>query len=432
MVMLPIYILGVLSNALVSSINSRKNIASTKAIHNSQADLQKYLHGETYRQQVANQLRGFNLTHGWPLMNEPSVIAETLESLRENDHIPLYLIIAPVPQAGITKELGSIWVELSNFLQEEFQLNSRWPIAYGGYKVGYPVCPAIDITNIFAGLKGVPVLYMAPYVTNREHVLGVTISFWGLGDSVKPSTHNFEIDVRKLYIDEIRRETEENLRRIKEELIEDVVQKAENELTEGERRIKNNIAIFAEEKRLLNAGNEFEYIDNELRKYKDVRPSGATYHKMAEKITSVIKLLSSSIADLYFVLEYDERPRYPEISLSVKRSWLPELFTRGMSNENKDGFTRTSGVQFLANLDESYFRMVVSSMGKHYARTYIDEFRKLSYKPSLEDDEWTDDSSETLTALESDGRNSYQLTMAQPKLDAAYTPVKKRVNSGEI
>jgi len=361
---LPIYIFGALANALVSSINSRKQLASQRAMQKGQQEFQRQLHGETYKQQIATQLRAFALSNTWPLKTAPSDIADMLVG---DERIPLYLIIAPAQQSGIQKELYSIWEELCNFFVATFSVDSRWPVVHGGYKSGYQVSRTQDIMTIFAGIRGIPTLYIAPYSTNRDNILGVTIAFWGLGTSTKPVIQNFELDVRKLYIDEIRQETEEYMRRCDE-----------NRLGESPDRslMEENIKVFNAEGKLLEK-NDFYYLDQNLNFYKSVRPSKATYNQIADKILPVIKLLSAAIVDMYFALEYNEEPRFPEIAFAIKESSpLPELLSRGISDVSGK-FARMSGEQFLTGLNESYVRLIVENADLRYITEFESQFGSL-------------------------------------------------------
>lgn len=281
--------------------------------------------------------------------------------------IPLYLIIAPTQQAGIQKELYSIWEELCNFFVTTFSVDSRWPVVHGGYKSGYQVSRTQDIMTIFAGIKGIPTLYMAPYSTNRDNILGVTIAFWGLGTSTKPMIQNFELDMRKLYIDEIRQETEEFMRRREENWLDEFP-----DMT----LMEENVKVFRAERKLLEK-NDFYYLDQNLNFYKSVRPSRATYNQIADKILPVVKLLSAAIADMYFALEYNEEPRYPEIASAIKESsTLPELLSRGISDVSGK-FARMSGEQFLKGLNESYVRLIVENADMLYVKECERQFSRL-------------------------------------------------------
>ncbi len=379
--MLPIYIFGALSNALVSSINSRKqqamqeliaerNIDAQRANLDKQLSQQRLLHQEGYKQQIANQLRTYALANTWPLSTSPSQIAEQVLSV--NGNVPLYLIVAPVEQTGVQKEICSVWEELKNFLLKAFAPNSNTPVYQGKYKPGFPVVPQTDIINIFSGMKNVPTLYIAPYSTNRGNALGITIGFWGLLENKDaPTVQNFEIDFRKLYLDQIREDTYK---------YKDLCDKGI--LTfDSTTELGKNFAIFEEEKKYFEKGADFNDLDNNTNLYKNLRPSRGTYSNIVEKIVPIVKLLSVAIVDMYFVLEYGTKPSMPQIAQSCKGA-VPDLRLRGVK-DNSDQFVLTFGSEFLNDLLESYITVLIKNVDDASAIKYLPLFNEAQIQGAL-------------------------------------------------
>lgn len=375
MPMLPIYIFGALANALVSSINSRKQQALQEKLAGQNQDLQReniqtqlknqlQIHAEGYKQQIATQLRSYALTNSWPLDIAPSHIAEMLNG---GEHVPLFLVVAPAQQSGIQKELYSMWEELRNFFLNAFPLNSHTPVVHGGYKANYPVSRSQDVVKIFAGIKGIPTLYIAPYSTARDSILGVMVAFWGLGGAEQPAVQNFELDVRKLYVDEIRKEACDYKERCDDGRL----------IWDEKSAMAANWSVFDQEKRLLERKNDFKYLDQRMNFYQAIRPSKDTYISIGDQILPIIQLFSSAIVDTYFVLEYGTKPLFPCLAQRIiGEKQLPELLSRGMTSPS-DEFGTITGIDFANGLRESYARIIVDNADVSVCRQAINEFEKL-------------------------------------------------------
>lgn len=373
---LPIYIFGALSNALVSSINSRKQRAlqeklsrEGQAVQCENLELQlehtRLLHQEGYKQQIANQLRAFALTSSWPLDVEPSYIAKMLNG---NGHVPLFLVVAPAQQAGIQRELYSLWEDLHNFFLAAFPLDSQTPVVHGGYRPNYPVSRSQDVMKIFAGIKNIPTLYLAPYSTERDNVLGVTVAFWGLGGAKQPAILNFELDVRKMYIDEIRQEAYMYRKKCDA-----------GSLDWDERSpLATNWTLFEKERGLLERQNDFQYLDLVLNFYRTVSPSRKTYISMSDQILPVIKLFTAAIVDTYFVLEYGTNPKFPALSRQIlEGAKMPELLSRGIASPSID-FGAMEGLDFVNRLGESYTRIIATYADVDVCKRSAEMFGELS------------------------------------------------------
>lgn len=378
MSMLPIYIFGALSNALVSSINSRKQQALNKEIADdnraaqretllTQLEQQCLLHREGYKQQIANQLRAYELTHTWPLDTTPAQIAQMIE---DDGNVPMYLVIAPAVQSGIQKELSSVWTEISNFVLTIFRASSDTPVIHGGYRQGYSVSPTQDYMKIFAGISSVPTLYIAPFSGCRDNVLGITMAFWGMNSSgQRPIAQNFEIDIRKLYVDEIRKETLEYESKCVEKGLP----------LETNPDLQKNIEIFKQEKDYIAKDLSYEYLDQVLNHYKGLRPVKETYLNISKKIIPMIQMLSVAVADLYFVLEYGTMPKLPGMLGNEKfRNNIPELIMRGVLDPT-DNFTTISGEDFAKNLLSSYSTMIAKNAPAETAAHSIQLFQSINH-----------------------------------------------------
>lgn len=369
--LLPIYIFGALANALVSSINSRKQQALQEKLsregrcaqqdsQRQQQEFQIELHERGYRERIAEQLRAFKLTNSWPLTIEPTQIARMLRSDR---NVPLLLVIAPAQQSGIQKELYSMWEEVHNFFMTTFPLNSGTPVVHCGYRLGFPVSRQQDVMTIFTDLKEIPTLYIAPYSTERDNVLGVTVAFWGLGGVCQPTTQNFELNIRKLYIDEIRDEANDYRIRCEDGRL----------VWDEKSLLAQNCLVFEKEAELLAKGNKFDYLDQKLNLYQGVRPSKATYNMIADKILPLVKLFSAAIVDIYFVLEYGTKPLFPQIAQQLKSaSKFPELLARGITDQS-DEFSTISGEDFADGLCGEY----ISFVAKNATLTFCQEHQQI-------------------------------------------------------
>lgn len=357
--MVSFYILSSLASALISSINGRKQrklseqtTEKTLSVQRDnlmmQLEHQKLLHEQGYKEQIANQLRAYELGNSWPLALSPQSIAGQITEL---DHVPLFLILAPMGKSGIQKELDNVWTDMKNFFIQTFKLDSETPVILGHYKNAWPVNPSSDYSIIWDGIRDVPTLYIAPYSTDRDGILGFTVAFWGM-NSTAPKVQNFVLNIRKLYIDEIRKETK---------VFEQKCHQRIFELSDDDALAKN-ITIFANENARLANGATFEDLDQTINFYKDVKPTPNVLRSIANQVNPVIKTLSSSIVDMYFILEYGTQPLFPRIVRNIRENYtMPDLLTQGMLDD-KPQFELLSGKKFLEDIYIDYSRFAAQHM----------------------------------------------------------------------
>ena len=316
--MVSFYILSSLASALISSINGRKQrklseqtTEKTLSVQREnlmmQLEHQKLLHEQGYKEQIANQLRAYELNNSWPLASSPQNIAERITKL---DHVPLFLILAPMGTSGIQKELNNVWTDMKNFFIRTFKLDSETPVILVNYRNEWPVNPSSDYSIIWNGIGDVPTLYIAPYSTGRDGILGFTVAFWGI-NSTAPQVQNFVLNIRKLYIDEIRKETEVFEQKCKQGIYE----------RSDTNALAKNIQIFAAEKARLERGATFEELDQTINFYKDVKSTPNVLKSIENQVNTVIKTLSSSIVDMYFILEYGTQPLFPRIVRNIRENY---------------------------------------------------------------------------------------------------------------
>lgn len=357
--MVSFYILSSVASALISSINGRKQrklseqtTEKTLSVQRDnlmmQLEHQKLLHEQGYKEQIANQLRAYELGNSWPLALSPQSIAGQITEL---DHVPLFLILAPMGKSGIQKELDNVWTDMKNFFIQTFKLDSETPVILGHYKNAWPVNPSSDYSIIWDGIRDVPTLYIAPYSTDRDGILGFTVAFWGI-NSTAPKVQNFVLNVRKLYIDEIRKETA---------VFEQKCSQGIFELSDNDALAKN-IQIFANEKARLEKGATFEDLDQTINFYKDVKPTPNVWRSIANQVNPVIKTLSSSIVDMYFILEYGTKPLFPRIIRNISQNYqIPDLLTQGMLDDSPK-FELLPGAKFLEDIYIDYSRFAAQNM----------------------------------------------------------------------
>ena len=357
--MVSFYILSSLASALISSINGRKQrklseqtTEKTLSVQRDnlmmQLEHQKLLHEQGYKQQIANQLRAYELGNSWPLALSPQSIAGRITRL---DHVPLFLILAPMGKSGIQKELDNVWTDMKNFFIQTFKLDSETPVILGHYKNAWPVNPSSDYSTIWDGIRDVPTLYIAPYSTDRDGILGFTVAFWGM-NSTAPKVQNFVLNIRKLYIDEIRKETK---------VFEQKCNQGIFELSDNDALAKN-IQIFANEKARLEKGATFEELDQTINFYKDVKSTPNVLKSIANQVNPVIKTLSSSIVDMYFILEYGTEPLFPRIIRNISQNYqIPDLLTQGMLDDSPK-FELLPGAKFLKDIYIDYSRFAAQHM----------------------------------------------------------------------
>ena len=331
--------IGMLTNVLAQH-RSQKEMADRQSANLvKQQQMQWCMQQESYRHQIASQMRAYDLQNSWPLDTSPATIAEMIEN--GNGNMPLMLVFAPEEKSGIQKELYSIWTDLRNFFLTAFRINSDTPVIEGGYKANWPAEPTRDYMKIYTGLKGIPVLYMASYKTQRERVMGITIAFWGRGDE-KPVAHNLEIDLRKLYVDTIRDEAVQYKQLCDSHVL----------VWDEKCPLAKNWEVFEHEPQ----GVDFDYKDKTLQLYGALRPTPQTYEVMARKIKPVVQLFSVGIVDAYFVLGYGTMPRFKELVAKLDHNDLP----KELSLRNCDGALVTiTGNDFVNVLNDGYSTCVL-------------------------------------------------------------------------
>ena len=359
------YVISSAINSVASLLNNFFNTGRSNDSQRSnierQLEHQRQLHNESYKQQIANQLRSFALSVTWPLDTAPDHVADMLDNYA---NIPLILIVAPVAQNGIQKELQAIWKNLGVFFMTTFAANSETPVIQVGYKTGVEANPTQDVHKIYSGLKSIPVLYISPYSTDRDSVLGISIAFWGTSEThTMPAAQNLEFDIRKMYIDEIREETEK-YRKICDEMQLQIDPNTD---------VAKNIPIFQEEEKYLSKGLDFNYLDQNLNFYKGVRPTRATFATIAQKFLPVVKLLTVSVADMYFCLTYCTEPRLPGIVPQCGN--IPDLLLRG---DGTDQFFVVTGAQYLNDLLKSYSTILATNLNIDFAVKLLPVFQKMS------------------------------------------------------
>ena len=315
-----------------------------------QLEHQKKLQEKGYKEQIANQLRAYNLTNGWPLSTAPTDIAARIQA---STVMPLYCIIAPVAASGVQKSYAEAWTNLSNFLANGFFTRFRNcpPIIQGSYKAGFSCRPNVDIPNIWEGLKSVPVLYMAPYSKDAEAILGVTIAMWGGVDTITPPVPRiFEFDLRKLMIDETRIVTY------------DVKADYDRGIGVFEGGMAENYRIFESEKEMLQKGTNFYDLDRKHEHYKKVKTVPAVHDAMINKITPVLTTICSGLIDSHFVLTYGNDPLFPQMvkELCDEKQEYPDLLIRDCSSIGKPRLQL--GQDFLKSLYTDYSRAIAYCM----------------------------------------------------------------------
>ena len=186
-------------------------------------------------------------------------------------------------------------------------------------------------------------MYLAPYRTNRERVLGITVAFWGRGDDA-PIAQNVELDLRRLYVDTIRKEAVQYRKHCDSGTLE----------FDEKSPMAKNMEVFRNE----NDDLPFDYRDQSLQMYNALKPTPATFSEMTLKITPVIQLLSVGIVDSYFTLGYGTEPKFPSLLNAVRACGpLPDLSLRDAAGNS---FT-VSGSDFVTELAERYEGLVLQN-----------------------------------------------------------------------
>ena len=347
-----------LINSTVQSVNSciqtDKNITLQRENLMFQFEHQREMQEMGYRQQIASQLRTYKLNNSWPLDTMPEQVADSISVMEGN--LPLYLIIAPCGQSGFQKSLESMWTQIANFYVTEFRLNSETPVILGKYKKDLPANPMHDYQIIWDGLKNIPTLFISPYSTGRDRILGIIMATWGSGE--RPTVTSLEIDLRKLQIDATRKETEK---------IVELVNAGQLSLADIS-NWQENIDIFRKEYELFSKNLDWQYLDQTLEFYKGLKVTSSVYTYMAEQISPLIKLLSSCMVDIYFVLGYGTAPKFPQIVNSISN--MPELLIR-KANDDSSNFTSVNGKELVHEIFTFYSSVIAIELPPLEAIKYI-------------------------------------------------------------
>lgn len=354
------YIISTLVSAGLNLFNGRKQrkfseqanaqtIEAQRKNLEMQLEHQKKLQEKGYKDQIANQLRAYNLTNEWPLATDPTDIADQIQSSAK---MPLYCIIAPAAASGVQKLYADAWTNLSNFLASGFftRFNSP-PIIQGSYKTGFKCQPNVDIHSIWKRLKSVPVLYMAPYSKDAEAILGVTIAMWGGVDTETPPVPRiFEFELRKLLIDETRRVTY------------DVKSQCDRGIGTFDGFWAENFKIFESEKDMFQKGANFYDLDRKHLFYKKVKSVDAVHDAMIDKITPVLTTICSGLIDSHFVLTYGNAPLFPQMVKMFHNEGkeYPDLLIRDCATIVEPRLL--SGKDFLKSLYMDYSKVIASGI----------------------------------------------------------------------
>ena len=311
---------GTLSIAIANSINARRQLEwqreqfergqeLSRENAEQQRQFQWQMQEANYARQLQNQADQYSLSNSWPLRLPPAAIVSNLLG-GNSEEIPLNLIIAPA-EPGIQKKFGDVWGDLARFIQRWFALNGSHPVIAleGAYKPNFVSNPNNDILAIYQGLKGVPTLFIAPYSTENDSTLGITMAMWGMGFSserpvVSHLTWNLGMACRKL----LREEASEYRKRI-----------SDGRLSEGANpRIEKNEQVFRTEGELLAKGNSESDIEQFTTTYSPLRAGETTFVKLGNSILPSLELFSAAIGDLYWSLTYNKAPRLPLIIKTEK------------------------------------------------------------------------------------------------------------------
>ena len=311
------FVFNAIANGLINFYNGRQQRRAQESLSKEtmevqrenmlmQLEQQRRLHRENNQAAIANQLRTFALTNTWPLNTAPDHIAECL---RNWECTPLCFIVAPMASSNISSKLQSTLKRLKTKILEEFQLNSDAPVIQYEYKLNFPVNPANDISSIYDGIKCIPTLYIAPCLMDNDRTLSITIASWGLGGIHAPVVKTIEIDIRKLYIDQLRDDAYDYKEKCdKGELSwDDTLSSAKN------------YKIF--EKENLKVG--FDWLDNQGF-YSNTRACDNTFEKIGDRLLPFMTVFSVALIDMYNVLVRSTTPRLPNY-LNQCKHVLPDL-----------------------------------------------------------------------------------------------------------
>ena len=305
------FVFNAIANGLINFYNGHRQRNAQEALSKEtmemqrenmlmQLEQQRRLHRENNRAAIVNQLRTYRLSRTWPLSTAPEDIANLAEIW---DKIPLCFIVAP-----IEPKFNSVIMGLRDKILNEFPGCSDAPVIPYGYAPNVTVNPSVDIYSIYAGLKNLPTLYIAPnLVDNRS--LKITIAFWGLGGYEKPSTTTMEIDIRKLYVDQLRDDAM------------DYKTKCDKGYLSWDDKLPsaNNSKIFEFEN--LDLG--FDWLDNQGF-YNKLQACSNTLEKIGDRLLPFMTVFSVALIDMYNVLVRSTTPRLPKY-LNQCKHVLPDL-----------------------------------------------------------------------------------------------------------
>lgn len=311
------FVFNAIANGLINFYNGRQQRRAQESLSKEtmemqrenmlmQLEQQRRLHRENNQAAIANQLRTFALTNTWPLNTAPDHIAACLRNWRCT---PLCFIVAPMASSNISSKLQSTLQRLKTKILVEFQPNSDAPVIQYEYKPNFPVNPANDISSIYDGIKCIPTLYIAPCLMDNDRTLSITIASWGLGGIHAPAVKTIEIDIRKLYIDQLRDDAYDYKEKCdKGELSwDDTLSSAKN------------YKIF--EKENLEVG--FDWLDNQGF-YSNTRACDNTFEKIGDRLLPFMTVFSVALIDMYNVLVRSTTPRLPKY-LNQCKHVLPDL-----------------------------------------------------------------------------------------------------------
>ena len=310
--------LGTFAIAIAQYVNTRKQLAwqkeqfklsqeSQRANMEEQRRFQFNLHEMDYVRKIRDNAKQFTLTNAWPLRLHPDIIkGNILSGRKDDDPIPLNIIIAPPPSSGIQKNFGYIWDELARFIQVNFALNGDCPIFafQDAYRSEYEPRPNADAVAVYQELSDVPTLFIAPYSTDRDNVMGLTTALWGFGEKGGyPTLSSVTIDMSTMYRKILREEVEQYRRYVDSGCI----------AAGSNQRIEKNEKCFLQERQAKERGLSENEIAHYSGIYDSIRGSEDTYRQIAKNILPMLELFTSAIGDVYWTLEYGRHPRLPQI-----------------------------------------------------------------------------------------------------------------------
>lgn len=358
-----IFLINGIVNGLVNIFNGHKQRSVQESLSKEtmemqrenmlmQLEQQRRLHRDNNRTAIANQLRTYRLTKTWPLSTAPDDIAKLAGMW---DKIPLCFIVAP-----IEPKFNSVIMSLRDTILNEFQGCGDAPVIQYGYAPNVSVNPSVDIYSIYAGLKNFPVLYIAPSLVDNKS-LKITIAFWGLGGYESPATTTMTIDIRKLYVDQLRDDAKD---------YKGVCDKGEL-IWDDKLPSANNYGIFQKEN--LELG--FDRLDNQGF-YNKLQACSNTLEKIGDRLLPFMTVFSVALIDMYNVLVRSTTPRLPKY-LNKCKCALPDLRVKQLDGTvntiKKEEYVERlccTYVEYIANYSDVMFCQklipVIKEMGENY------------------------------------------------------------------